>query len=60
MSDWITREEQRMSTLYEVTQVLRDVNKLYPGYFIHVSQRDRSLVAYTQSIEKGIKSSKKP
>lgn len=51
---WSDRESQRIeSGHYEMTEVLVQINDLYPGYFIHVAKADRQLVAYTQSIEKG-------
>lgn len=51
---WYDRESQRIeSGHYETTRVLHEINRQYPGYFIHVAKADRQLVAYTQSIEKG-------
>lgn len=51
---WYDRESQRIASgHYETTEVLAEINRMYPGYFIHVAKADRQLVAYTQSIEKG-------
>jgi len=51
---WFDREYSRINTgYYETTEVLTEINRQYPGYFLHVSKADRQLVAYTQSIEKG-------
>ena len=51
---WYDREKSRINTgHYEMTEVLVQINNLYPGYFIHVAKADRQLVAYTQSPDKG-------
>lgn len=57
---WAKRERLRIAHgVYTISEKLTEVNKLFPVY-AHVSQKDKTLVAYTEDRQSGIEDRQRP